>query len=151
LSGTRADLERFVAAQEPVYPGVLAELRHGRKVNHWMWFVFPQLDGLGRSAMAQAYAIGSLDEARTYLAHPILGSRLRECSGLVLDSDAPNAETIFGSIDTMKLRSSMTLFHRADPGDPVFVAVLERYFDGHTDPRTEQLLQVGSRSSISQA
>ena len=86
-----------------------------------MWFVFPQLLGLGRSEPALTYAIGSLDEARAYLAHAVLGPRLRECSGLVLDSDVPNAETIFGSIDAMKLRSSMTLFHHADPGEPVFL------------------------------
>ena len=147
----RSDLARFVEAQEPVYPAVLAELRQGRKASHWMWFVFPQLDGLGHSAMARAYAIGSLVEARAYLADPVLGARLRECAGLVLVADAPTAETIFGPIDAMKLRSSMTLFHRADPGDPVFTAVLERYFGGHPDPRTERLLQVRSRSSISQA
>jgi len=140
MSGARPDLERFVVAQDPVYPSVLAELRQGRKERHWIWFIFPQLAGLGRSAMAQAYAIGSLDEARAYLAHPVLGPRLRACATLVLESGAPTAEAIFGSLDAMKLRSSMTLFHHADPGDAVFPAVLERYFGGQPDPLTEGLL-----------
>ncbi|HEX5466305.1 MAG TPA: DUF1810 domain-containing protein [Candidatus Limnocylindrales bacterium] len=135
-----ADLERFVRAQDPVYGDVLEELRQGRKISHWMWFVFPQLRGLGHSPMAQAYAIDSLAEARAYLAHPTLGPRLRECADLVLAVDAPTAASIFGSIDAQKLRSSMTLFARADPTEAVFRAVLDRYFDGQPDPLTEALV-----------
>src|SRR5574337_737403 len=133
-------LERFVEAQDPIYAEVLDELRRGRKVSHWMWFVFPQLRGLGHSPMAQAYAIDSLPEARAYLAQPTLGSRLRECAGLVLTAEAPSAESIFGSIDALKLRSSMTLFARAEPDEPLFGSVLDRYFDGRPDPLTEALL-----------
>ena len=134
------DLLRFVAAQDPVYGGVVEELRRGRKTGHWMWFIFPQVAGLGHSAMSQHYAIGSLDQARAYLAHPVLGARLRECTDLVLASDAPDAQAILGSVDAMKLRSSMTLFHRAAPDEPRFGAVLDRYFDGVPDERTDQLL-----------
>ena len=133
-------LDRFVTAQDGVYPRALAELRAGRKRSHWMWFVFPQIAGLGMSAMSQHYAIASLDEARAYLAHPTLGARLRECAALVAASEAPSAELLFGGIDAMKLRSSMTLFHRADPDDPTFTAVLEKYFDGRADPATDERL-----------
>jgi uncharacterized protein (DUF1810 family) len=112
---------------------VFAELAAGRKRSHWMWFVFPQLAGLGTSAMSQRYAIGSLAEARAYLAHPVLGPRLATSAGLVAASSAPSAEAIFGSVDTQKLRSSMTLFLRADPRAEVFRAVLDRYFDGELD------------------
>jgi uncharacterized protein (DUF1810 family) len=134
------DLERFVVAQDGVYAAVLDELRHGRKTGHWMWFIFPQLAGLGHSPMSQHYAIGSLDEARAYFAHPVLGARLRECIGLVLANEGRSAEAIFGSVDAMKLRSSMTLFHRAVPEEDRFAAVLDRYFDGVADDRTDQLL-----------
>jgi len=133
------DLERFVAAQESVYAAVVRELRAGRKTSHWMWFVFPQVAGLGYSAMSARYAISSLDEARAYLAHPVLGPRLRECASLVLASGRSSAEDIFGPIDAMKLRSSMTLFHRAAPDEPVFEQVLERLFGGVADERTEGL------------
>jgi uncharacterized protein (DUF1810 family) len=133
-------LDRFVTAQDGVYPRALAELRAGRKRSHWMWFVFPQIAGLGMSAMSQHYAIASLDEARAYLAHPTLGARLRECAALVAASEAPSAQLLFGGIDAMKLRSSMTLFHRADPDDPTFTAVLEKYFDGRADPATDERL-----------
>ena len=133
-----ADLERFVSAQYGGYDTVLAELRAGSKRSHWMWFVFPQIQGLGRSPMAQHYAIASLQEARDYLAHPVLGPRLRECAGIVAGTNGRSAEQIFGSVDAMKLRSSMTLFHRADPDEKVFVQVLERYFDGQPDQATEQ-------------
>jgi uncharacterized protein (DUF1810 family) len=134
------DLERFVTAQEPVYDGVVAELRRGRKSSHWMWFIFPQLAGLGRSEMSRLYAIRSLDEARAYLAHPVLGARLRECCDLVLAEDAGSAEAIFGPVDATKLRSSMTLFHRAAPADPIFRDVLERYFRAEPDPATDALI-----------
>jgi len=137
------DLERFVAAQQDVYPGVVAELRAGRKTGHWMWFVFPQIAGLGFSEMSQRYAIGSLAEARSYLAHPVLGTRLRECAAAVVAVEDSSAEQIFGEIDAVKLRSSMTLFHRAEPDQPVFTADLDKYFGGQPDPATDQLLGAG--------
>ena len=135
------DLERFVRAQDPVYASALAELGAGRKTSHWMWFVFPQIAGLGYSAMSARYAIESLAEARAYLEHPVLGPRLRECASLVLAAPAASAEQIFGSIDAMKLRSSMTLFHRAAPQEPLFERVLDRYFGGQPDPATDQRLR----------
>ena len=138
------DLERFVAAQGG-YDGVVRELRGGRKTGHWIWFIFPQLAGLGRSDVARSYAIGSLDEARAYLAHPVLGPRLRECAGLVLAIRERTIREAFGELDAMKLRSSMTLFHRAATDDPVFRAVLDRSFDGIADERTDLLLGAGGR------
>jgi uncharacterized protein (DUF1810 family) len=134
------DLARFVRAQAPVYEHVIAELRAGRKRTHWMWFVFPQLAGLGFSAMAQQYAIASLGEARAYLAHPLLGPRLRECAALVLGAPEPDAHRIFGSPDDLKFRSCMTLFAAAAPREPVFRECLDRYFGGDADPRTIALL-----------
>ena len=136
-------LQRFVEAQDRggTYDHALAELRAGRKRTHWMWFVFPQLAGLGRSATAQAYAIGSLDEARAYLAHPVLGPRLRACAQALLGA-APEATAreILGEIDAMKLRSSMTLFRRAAPEEPMFQQVLEHFFDGEADAATDELV-----------
>jgi uncharacterized protein (DUF1810 family) len=137
---TPHDLDRFVSAQEGVYPGALDELRRGRKVGHWIWFIFPQVVGLGYSAMSQQYAISSLDEARAYLAHPVLGPRLRECAEAVLATTGRTALEIFGSTDAVKLRSSMTLFHRAAPDAPVFRLVLERYYDGKADEATDSRL-----------
>jgi uncharacterized protein (DUF1810 family) len=136
------DLARFVAAQDSggVYPRAVAELRTGRKTGHWMWFVFPQIAGLGFSELSRLYAISSVQEARAYLGHEILGPRLRECAGIVAAADAGSAENIFGGIDAQKLRSSMTLFHRADPVEPVFTRVLQRYFDGAPDPETDRRL-----------
>jgi uncharacterized protein (DUF1810 family) len=136
-------LDRFLAAQDEggTYDRALAELRRGRKTSHWMWFVFPQLAGLGRSATSQHYAISSLDEARAYLAHPVLGARLRECATVVVAAP-PGAEAVLGGIDAQKLRSSMTLFARAAPDDPVFPAVLQRHFDGRPDAATDRLLGV---------
>jgi uncharacterized protein (DUF1810 family) len=134
------DLQRFLDAQAGVYEGALAELRSGRKTGHWIWFVFPQLAGLGRSWTSQHYAIASLDEARAYLAHPLLGARLRTSAAAVLAADAPSAQAIFGELDAMKVRSSMTLFHRADPAEPVFAAVLERFYGGSPDAATDALL-----------
>jgi uncharacterized protein (DUF1810 family) len=133
------DLERFVQAQDEhqTYAQAVAELRRGRKTSHWMWFVFPQIAGLGRSPMAQAYAIADLDEARAYLAHPVLGPRLVECAQIVASQQGVTAEQIFGGLDAMKLRSSITLFARADPDQPVFAEVLKKYFDG-PDPQTEK-------------
>ena len=137
------ELARFVRAQAAVYDDVVAELRAARKRTHWMWFVFPQLAGLGFSAMAQRYAIGSVDEARAYLAHPELGPRLRECSALVLAAPDADAHRIFGSPDDLKFRSCMTLFAHAAPHEPVFRACLDRFFAGEPDPRTIALLTDG--------
>jgi uncharacterized protein (DUF1810 family) len=135
------DLDRFVAAQDSggTYARALAELRAGRKTGHWMWFVFPQIAGLGHSTMAQAYAISDLAEAQAYLGHPVLGPRLRECTEAVGAHDGRSAEQIMGGVDAMKLRSSLTLFARADPDEPLFTRVLEKYFAG-PDPQTEQRL-----------
>jgi len=136
------DLERFVRAQDDggTHHRALAELRAGRKTSHWMWFVFPQVAGLGRSATAREYAVPGLAEAVAYLAHDVLGPRLRECCTALVDLDASSADDVLGPVDAMKLRSSMTLFARADPSEPVFGAVLDRYFDGREDERTVQLL-----------
>lgn len=134
-------LDRFVDAQQLVYRAVVEELRAGQKASHWMWFVFPQITGLGYSLKAWQYGITSLDEARSYLAHPVLGPRLRECARLVLDVPNRTAIEIFGSIDAKKLRSCMTLFMHAAPDEPVFPAVLDRFFDGHADPLTEEWLR----------
>ena len=135
------DLERFVRAQDEhgTYTQALAELRAGRKTSHWMWFVFPQVAGLGRSATAQAYAIADLAEAQAYLAHPVLGPRLVECAEMVAEHRDKSAEQIFGGIDAMKLRSSMTLFAAADPDQPAFAAVLEEFFAG---PDAETLRRI---------
>ncbi len=138
------DLERFVAAQQHVYDGVLAELRRGRKSGHWIWFIFPQVAGLGSSTMSRHYSIGSLDEARAYLDHPVLGPRLRECAGLILATTGRTATEIFGSLDAMKVRSSMTLFHRAAPNDPLFRQVLDRFYDGVADDATDARLGPGA-------
>ena len=132
-------LERFTDAQDGVYDAALAELRAGRKRSHWMWFVFPQLDGLGSSPTARRYAIRDLAEARAYLAHPVLGARLREAARAVLAVEGRTAEQIPGYPGDLKLRSSMTLFARAADDPAVFEAVLERYYDG-PDPRTLDLL-----------
>jgi uncharacterized protein (DUF1810 family) len=134
------DLQRFVDAQARVYGQVVDELRAGRKRSHWMWFVFPQIAGLGSSAMAARYAITSLDEARAYLRHNVLGPRLHECARLVNAAQDRSIGEIFGSPDDVKLRSSMTLFAHAaeDRGD--FVDLLARYYDGEEDPLTVQLL-----------
>jgi len=137
------DLERFVAAQDGVYDGALAELRAGRKTGHWIWFVFPQVAGLGRSEMSRIYSIGSLAEARAYLAHPVLGPRLRESAAAVLATRGRSASEMLGSIDAVKLRSSMTLFLRADPDEPAFRAVLDRLYDGRPDAATDAILGGG--------
>jgi uncharacterized protein (DUF1810 family) len=134
------DLDRFVDAQRDVYDDVVRELRTGRKVSHWMWFVFPQVEGLGRSWTSQQYAIRSLDEARAYLAHPVLGPRLRACAGLLLGTRDRTAEQIFGAVDAVKLRSSMTLFHRAAPDESEFRDVLDRFYGGRPDEATDSIL-----------
>lgn len=136
------DLERFLEAQRGVYEQACAELRRGRKTGHWMWFIFPQLAGLGSSAMSQRYAIRSPDEARAYLAHPILELRLQEITNIVLEIEGRTAEEIFGWPDDAKLRSSMTLFTQASD-DPIFLDVLNRYFHGQPDARTLELLGLG--------
>jgi uncharacterized protein (DUF1810 family) len=141
----RFELERFVEAQDQggTYDAAVAELRAGRKRSHWMWFVFPQIAGLGQSPISRRYAISSLAEAQAYLAHEVLGPRLVDCARIVAGLDAPSAEDVFGGIDAIKLRSSMTLFARADPSNPVFREVLDAYFAGRPDEATERLLAPG--------
>ena len=133
-------LERFIEAQMPVYAQALAELKAGRKASHWMWFVLPQIAGLGQSAMSRAYAIQSLAEARAYLAHPLLGARLRECCQAVMNLRGKSAHDIFGSIDEMKFRSCLTLFAEADHDEVLFFNLLETYFDGDADEATLEIL-----------
>ena len=130
------DLQRFVDAQEPIYGTVIEELTAGRKRSHWMWFIFPQLRGLGSSPTAVRFAISSVDEARAYLDHELLGARLRECAGLVARIEGRSAEEIFGWPDDMKLRSSMTLFAHASDDNADFVAVLQKFYGGEEDPAT---------------
>ena len=138
MASDHYNLSRFVAAQNPVFSEVCAELAAGHKQSHWMWFIFPQLRGLGTSPMAQRYAIGSLAEARAYLAHPLLGERLRTCTQLVNGVEDRTAQAIFGYPDYLKFRSSMTLFQAA-AGQP-FSEALAKYFGSEGDPRTRELL-----------
>ncbi len=135
-------LQRFVAAQDDanMYERALSELRAGRKTSHWMWFVFPQIAGLGHSPTAATYAIASLAEAHAYLAHPLLGPRLLDCTRALMQVKGSSAQEILGGIDAIKLRSSMTLFAHAAPSEPLFRQVLDRYFDGVADEATEQLM-----------
>ena len=137
------DLERFVLAQDAggVYERAVSELRRARKSSHWMWFVFPQIARLGHSPMSMTYSISGLGEADAYLQHPVLGPRLLEASAIVAATTGASAAQIFGGIDAQKLRSSMTLFLRAAPEEPVFGQVLDAFFDGRRDPATEQLLR----------
>jgi uncharacterized protein (DUF1810 family) len=134
------DLRRFVEAQDAggTYRRATAELRNARKESHWMWFIFPQIAGLGYSPASRTYAISSLDEARAYLTHPVLGMRLIECAGILAGGPDRTAEQIFGEVDALKLRSSMTLFMHAAAGEPVFRQILDRYFGGESDSATEQ-------------
>lgn len=141
--GGAFDLNRFVEAQAGSYEQALAELRSGRKQSHWMWFIFPQIDGLGSSAMARRYALRSLAEARAYLAHPLLGERLRACTRAANAWGGRSAHTLFGAPDDMKFRSSMTLFAQAGPEEPDFVRALAVFFDGRPDPRTLEKLKQG--------
>ncbi len=134
------DLQRFIDAQAPVYGRVCGELRNGRKQSHWMWFIFPQIAGLGHSPMAQRYAISSLAEAKAYLEHPILGPRLRECTRLVLSVEGRSAREILGARDDMKFRSCLTLFAHAAPDEPLFRGALDKFFGGEEDPLTVQKL-----------
>jgi uncharacterized protein (DUF1810 family) len=134
------DVKRFVDAQTTAYPRARAELSAGEKQSHWMWFVFPQMKGLGSSSMAARYGIASLDEAVAYLAHPLLGPRLLECTRLLLAVQGKTARRILGAPDDLKLCSSMTLFERAAPAEPVFGEALEKYYGGRRDPKTLALL-----------
>ena len=139
-AGDPHDLSRFLRAQESVYESALAELRSGRKRTHWMWFVFPQLDGLGFSAASKRYAIRGLDEALAYLAHPVLGPRLIACTEAVLQVEGRSASEILGSPDDMKLQSCATLFARASPAGSVFERLLEKFYDGGRDGETLRLM-----------
>ncbi len=134
------DLNRFVRAQEDDYATALSEVKSGRKRSHWMWYIFPQFEGLGFSLTSRRYAIKTLDEAQAYLAHPVLGSRLVECAEAVLSVEGRSAHQIFGSPDDMKLKSCATLFARVSPGDSVFERLLDKYFAGERDERTISLL-----------
>ena len=140
------DLDRFLKAQEDSYDTALDELRTGRKRSHWIWFVFPQLAGLGQSPTSQFYGIKSLDEAAAYLQHPILGGRLHESLKVLQMLDETSADHIFGELDAMKFRSSLTLFAEADPADPIVESALNRWFDGRKDEKTLRLLRNPSRS-----
>jgi len=142
MSGDAFDLERFVAAQAPIYDQVVRELRTGRKISHWMWYLFPQLEGLGQSPMAHKYAIRSLEEARAYLVHAILGPHLRECTSLVNSLHDRWLHEIFGSPDDMKFHSCMTLFSRAALDNDVFTKALQQYAGGEEDEATLRLLKV---------
>jgi uncharacterized protein (DUF1810 family) len=135
------DLQRFVDAQDRVYPTVVEELRAGRKRSHWIWFIFPQLSGLGSSPMAARYALSSLEEARAYLVHDTLGPRLRECAGLVNGIQGRSIREIFGSPDDLKVRSSMTLFAHATDDNREFVELLDKYYGGDEDPLTLKRLR----------
>lgn len=130
------NLERFVSAQDSIYAEVVSELRAGMKTSHWMWFIFPQIRGLGRSPVSIEYAISSGEEAAAYLQHPVLGPRLKECTQLVLDVENRSAEEIFGSPDDMKFRSSMTLFAQVSADDDIFIRALQQYFGGAPDQLT---------------
>ena len=135
------DLQRFVDAQDPVYGQVCAELEAGQKSSHWMWFVFPQFRGLGQSAMAKRYAIASRIEAADYLAHPVLGPRLRHCTELMLRVDGKSALQILGTPDDMKFRSCMTLFSHIRPDEKLFINALNKYFAGRADQKTVEMLE----------
>ena len=134
-------LQRFIDTQNESYVRALEEIKAGRKRSHWMWFIFPQMKGLGRSSTSMFYGINDMDEAREYLAHPILGERLREISQVLLQLDTNDANAVFGSPDDMKLRSCMTLFDNISPND-IFADVRDKYFDGHRDNKTNTLLNI---------
>lgn len=138
------NLARFVASQEEVFEVALAELRRGRKRSHWMWFIFPQVEGLGSSATSRKYAIRSLEEARAYLSHPVLGSRLLDCCRAILSVQGKSASDIMGYPDDLKLRSSMSLFMLAEDSHQEFRQVIDRYFQGQPDERTLELLNLRS-------
>jgi len=133
-------LSRFIEAQTATYDTALTELNRGQKTSHWMWFVFPQIAGLGHSPTARFYALANLDEARAYLAHPVLGPRLADAVAAILALPGRDANAVFGSPDDLKLRSSLTLFHAADPDEPAFQQALDKYFGGQPDPLTLERL-----------
>jgi uncharacterized protein (DUF1810 family) len=135
------NLQRFVDAQQPVFAGVIEELKRGRKRGHWMWFIFPQLKGLGMTAQSNFFGIASLQEAAAYLQHSVLGPRLKQCTQLVNAAEDRSAEDIFGQIDTMKFRSSMTLFAQATPDNQIFADALQKYFAGESDLLTIEYLR----------
>lgn len=135
-------LDRFLDAQRGDYAVALAEVRRGRKTSHWMWYIFPQIAGLGQSSTARYYSIRDLEEAREYYAHPVLGQRLREISGALLELRGSDPVAVFGGIDSMKLKSSMTLFAMAAPDDPIFQQVLNKYYGGEQDALTLRILGV---------
>lgn len=144
-AGNTFDLNRFVEAQSGDYEQALRELRRGRKVGHWIWYILPQMRGLGMSSMSSRYGIGSLDEAKAYLAHPVLGPRLRECVEAVCTHKGMSAGQILGSLDAMKFRSCLTLFAEADGPDSAFARALGQFFDDQRDPKTLELLGRSSR------
>ena len=135
------DLNRFIEAQEAVYERALSELQNGRKKTHWMWFIFPQIAGLGSSAMSHRYSIRSVDEARAYMDHPLLGARLRECGNAILQVEDRSATEILGSPDDMKLKSCATLFEAVSPRESVFAQILDKYYQGERDSRTLDLIK----------
>jgi uncharacterized protein (DUF1810 family) len=143
-------LRRFELVQDEhdMYASAASELRGGRKLSHWMWFIFPQITGLGRSSMSKAYAISSLEEAKAYLSHPVLGPRLVECARILTQLSGLTAREIFGSVDAQKLRSSMTLFASAAPDNRLFQAVLDQYFGGARDVHTDRLLAAGAKHEL---
>ena len=143
------NLERFVDAQTPEFEAVVSELRQGRKTSHWMWFVFPQLKGLGSSSMSNHFGISSLEEAKAYLGHPVLGSRLVECTELVNRVEDRSIQEIFGGIDSLKFQSSMTLFAKAGPNIRVFKDALDKYFEGKADQWT--INRIGPKTAVNQA
>ena len=136
-----SSLTRFLSAQQNTYPQVLKELRNGKKLTHWMWFIFPQIEGLGQSPTAKYYSIKTTEEAKEYLMHPILGARLLECTNAILKIENKTADEIFGSPDNAKLRSSMTLFNFVSPEHEEFSEVLKKYFAGEQDEKTISILQ----------
>lgn len=144
--GDTYDLQRFIDAQESIYSEVLHELESGRKTGHWIWYIFPQIQGLGRSWMAEKFAIASLEEAEAYLKHPLLGARLRECTQLVISIEGRDIKQIFPYPDDLKFRSSMTLFFRTTQDNRVFKEALLKYFQGQPDPLTLNILNIASSS-----
>src|ERR1035437_1144284 len=140
-SGYNNILNHFLSAQQHIYPQVLKELRNGKKTTHWMWFIFPQIEGLGYSSTAKYYSIKTIEEAKEYVAHPILGKRLLECSKIILEIENKTADDIFGYPDIIKLKSSMTLFNFVTPEHKVFAEVLKKYFSGKQDEQTLSILQ----------
>ncbi len=139
------DLDRFVAAQQADYERALGELRRGRKQSHWMWYIFPQVQGLGHSFMSRRYALSGVEEARAYLAHPVLGPRLLECCRAALETGSSTPREVFGTPDDLKFRSCLTLFALADPAEPVFAELLDKFYGGKKDPQTLDILKHTAR------